>query len=103
MLKIVSLPYLPLSCIAEMLFVFRMLMFLQFFVSRLLLTHITDLTVAPFLPWFSGKTGLKFVGVEMMLKLLTTCGSCISIMSQTLPCTLLMSSWCAVLDLLRFI
>ena len=102
MLKIVSLPYSPVSCIAEISFDPGMLMFFQFFVSRLLLTQITDLTGASSLPRFSGKTGLKLVGVLMALKWLVY-GSCISTMSQSLPFMLLMSSRCAVLDLFRLI
>src|SRR6266568_2312235 len=46
---------------------------------------------------------MSLVGVEMPPKLLMMCGSCISMMSQFLLLTLLISSWCAVFDLLRLI
>ena len=49
-------------------FVPGMSMFSQLFVSRALLTQITDLTIVSSLPLFSGKIGLKFVGVEIALK-----------------------------------
>ncbi len=78
-------------------------MFSQFFVSRALLTQITDLTAVLSLPLFSGKIGLKFVGVLIALNLLIVSGSCISIMSQVLSCTLLSRSRCAFSDLFRLI
>src|SRR6266511_77294 len=103
MLKIVVLPKLLLSWIAVISLVPGMSTFSQLFVLRVLLTQITDLTGELFLPRFSGKMGLKFIGVRMALNLLTVCGSCISTISQSLPCTLLSRSRCAFSDLFKLI
>ena len=77
-------------------------MFSQFFVLKALLTQVTDLISELSLSLFSRKIGLKLVGVEMVLNLLT-CGFCTSTMSQLLCFMLLSRSRCVILKLFRLI
>src|SRR6266508_2225457 len=102
MLKMVVLPWSPLSWIVVISFVPGMSMFSQLLVSNALLTQIADLTVVLSLPRFSGKMGWKLLGVRMALNLVV-CGSCISTMSQSLPSMLLSRSRCAFSDLFKLI
>jgi hypothetical protein len=87
MLMSVILLYLPFNWMVVMLFVSGTFMISQFAVSSAVLTQVTDLTCVPSLPLFSGKTGLKFVGILIALNVLMMwgSGSWISTISQSLP------------------
>ena len=103
MLNMVSLPYSPFSWMAVMSFVPGMPIIFQFFVSRVVLTQISERMCLSFRPLSSGKTGRKFVGVRIALNLFSVWGSCTSMMSHLPDSIMLMISSCAVWDLLRLI
>ena len=80
MLNIEIVPVLFVNCITDMLLVFGMSRAIQFLVSILLFTHITDLMGSSLCSLCDGYTALKFVGVLMLLNVFV-CGSWISISS----------------------
>lgn len=76
-------PILFVSCIAVMSLVFGMSSESQPLVFRLLLIQMTDLIGSWHWNLWTGKTGRKFIGVLMLLNVLTW-GSCTNIISYLL-------------------
>ena len=102
MLNIKTLPYGPFICIAVISLVSGMSSMIQFFVLIDLLTHMTEHICSWLCNLLDGKTGLKFVGIQIALNVVVY-GSFMSIILKSLLTFSLIISKCAFSDLLRLI